>query len=227
MSWIKRIQPITLSQSSDLPFVVLENGLYLCFDNFYESSKQNPRDNSMFLRFTANKHELLRRASSHYRFLKFPTIVPFECILEYDRIIVDGHVTKTEIEPSNEIKHILVISAEWFDDSTSDQRDHISDLSDQSDKTFLLINQLSAIKNKMETAETIHHNNDWGRVCVSIFDKMCDRPDRGFGWTNSLPEINLSFYGLSDATEMEHIQSIIDFLDIQNCSATWEQVDED
>jgi len=58
MRWIKKIEPVILYQASDLPYIITEVGVYLCFDNFY-SELQSTGDH--VISFQIERKQLSRK----------------------------------------------------------------------------------------------------------------------------------------------------------------------
>ena len=73
-SWLKRQQPTKLYQSSDIPYVILEDGVYLCYDNCYGGQEDRADHN---ISFYAHPNSLRRLNTYFYRFNSFPMTIPF------------------------------------------------------------------------------------------------------------------------------------------------------
>ena len=109
MSWLKRIEPIVLEQSSDIPYVVLENGVFLCASNLF-TEKSNKLD--YLLKLRAPKNSILRKSTNCYSLKKFPTLVPFKDIVSLDNVIAEGRIIKIASTQLEDSKNIVVAKSQ-------------------------------------------------------------------------------------------------------------------
>ena len=101
MSWLKRQQPVQLYQSSDLPYVILEDGVHLFCDNCFGTQPDNEDFN---LSFYAEASQLKRINTYFYRLASFPFIVPFEEVIFLNDAIIEGKTIKHFASSDGEAK---------------------------------------------------------------------------------------------------------------------------
>ena len=213
-SWLKRQHPLTLYHSSDIPYVILEEGVLLCFDNCF-SEKENKSE--YYLKLSVNKNELNRISTHFYRFIQFPVLIPFEHILNLNNIIENGQVNKTMPPADEDTKDINIIISDNFDLDLDLNR--MSDV----DETFVLGKDdiTDSIRNVSDMAQIITHQ-DWHRTAVQVTDQMCTYNKRKYCWTKSSPELSIYCYGLSDTEEMNDVNRCFDDIGIPSFSVSWE-----
>lgn len=218
MSWLKRIHPITLHQSSNIPFVILEDGVRLCFSNMYDEGS-DLSDHSIV--FQANRKDLIRISTNYFRFVDFPITVPFESVVSCDDVIINGRVVKHATASISDPKNVVIAKAACLDVEDDDLFQNLVDIFDSADRSFVLVEEEvnPQIRLLEDIADTIHHQGDWGRTCVAVADAMA-LGHRKYCWTHSVPDLNVSCYGLED-DDMEKIQNFFDFIGL-NCAVTWD-----
>lgn len=222
MSWLKRIQPVTLYQSSDLPYVICEDGVRLCHTNMFSESQDKE---SHFISFTANRHELMRQSTYYHRFLEFPVTIPFEHVVACDDAIIEGRVIKFAAAVSDDLKNITVVKSECISELDDDQWQDLIDVIDESDNGFLLVGEDLPPQARLldDMVTTIYHNGDWGRTCVGIADAVAPFSQRKYCWTKSLPELQITCYGLESNEDMSAIQDAFSYMGVPNFSVSWEE----
>lgn len=223
MSWISRLSPIVLSQSSELPYIVMEDGIRLCFHNYYG---EEPSHSDHHIVFRTSKYELARKSATYYKFKIFPKIVPFSSIITLDNIIVDGKIVKHYPKNTdNETKNITVIKSRILPYLNEDEFQLLVERIDNSDHSFLLVgNEIDPHVRLLEDIVTVihHKDNDWGRVCVTILDTLCNQKYRKYCWTKALPDTRITCLGLKNSDDMEQFQNTFDFIGVQNIEIIWE-----
>lgn len=213
-SWLKRQQPISLHHSSDIPYVILEDGVLLCFDNcFSEQKSRSEYQLSLF----ANKNELKRISTHFYRFSKFPTLIPFDRIIDLNNVIKDGKINKFIPISDDSMKDINIIISDNFD--LDSELEDVPDV----DETFILGKEdiTDSIRSVSDIAQIIMHQ-DWYRTAVQITDQMCANTKRKYCWTKSSPELEIHCYGLMDREEIDDINKCFDDIGVPNFSVSWE-----
>lgn len=220
MSWLKRIHPITLHQASDIPFVILEDGVHLCFSNLYDEENEKTEHHIIF---QANRKDIIRYSTNYFRFLKFPVTIPFASIISCDDFIVGGRLIKHAVEQTVDSKDIVIAKSNSLRDIEDEHFQKLADIMADSDHAFVLVDDDidPQIRILNDVAKMLHHNGDWGRTCVAIANSIHSIGHRKYCWTKSLPEMNVVCYGLK-GNDMEQIQNTFDFIGI-NCSVSWEE----
>lgn len=218
MSWLKRQQPIELYQSSDLPYVITDEGLKLCFDNCYSDLKE---DNSMSFRIS--KKMLYRISSHYYKIRPFPYIVPFQDVIDIPKIVSDGKIIKEAIHQEHNKRTLLVRDS--YIDKLSYMKLH--KLLDKINKTksFILVgnndsNLYSSVKALHDIADVIHHIS-WYRTMVHVAGSLCKQ--RGVNWTKMLPGISMDCYGLHEG-ELSKIDTAMKYIGVGHCDYKWKTI---
>lgn len=219
MSWLKRQQPLSLIQGSDLPYVILEDGVHLCHSNFYE--EENPRVSGEYLiQFSVPRQDMIRQSTYLFRFRQFPVIVPFSSISRLDNSIIEGKILRHASSSDVEGKKISLISmkhlSELFEEYTSqiDGYDHNFILYDGED-----ISPEARLLESDEQFRVLYHK-EWGRTCVAIAHETCCSQTRKYCWTRSVPEMDVVCFGLENADNKESIQNCLDDIGI-SASVIW------
>ncbi len=62
---------------------------------------------------------------------------------------------------------------------------------------------------------------DWFRTAVTIADKIAEKTERKYCWTHSVPDLNISCFGINHSDEIQHINIAFDTIGISNVSTEW------
>ena len=214
MSWINRIEPVTLSQSSDLPYVILKNGVYLCFDNIYSESVDK-LDHT--IRFVAHKSNLIKQSINAYRFKKFPVSLSFNDVLSLDDTIVDGKIIKHASYKSPEHKNVLIAKSSFIDTLEDQEFQEVFDKLDEYDKSFLLTNDhLSSYDRLLSDTMTALRYRGWNAACVAIADALCPKSKRKYCWTSSVPELRITLYGFDNSDDIDDVSTCFENIGISD-----------
>jgi len=219
MNWLHKIEPVILEQSSDVPYVVLEDGVQLCYDNMYYESDDH---SDHHIKFLAHKQDLKRRSASCWRFRQFPTIIPFKDVLSLDDVVLDGKVIKIAAEVSSDPKSILVIRSKALNNMEEEEFQEVIDSIDEYDYSFLLTaSELDTYDRLLaDTLDIIHHRG-WHHSCVAIADRICPTKHRKYCWTKNLPELSMTIYGLEHPDDLETVSNCFDDIGITEKEITW------
>jgi hypothetical protein len=185
-SWFKRQQPIQLKQWSELPYVILKNGVFLCFDNCYGESVSRETHHIIF---QTSRVALHRQSTNFFRLTEFPCLIPFADIIELDNVVRGGKV-ETASHGASFSQSIALVRGGYA------ARHADMDL-DNYDHAFVLVkdNVPDEIREILNCAEILHHRQ-WYRTAVSIADQICPNRFRGYCWTNTIRELSVDCYGL-------------------------------
>jgi hypothetical protein len=93
------------------------------------------------------------------------------------------------------------------------------------DSSFLLSgneidDRARSLHTVLDLVEIIYHK-DWYRTLISIADSICLRKDRGYCWTASIPELEITCYGVHDTQEAEHVNDALEKIGIQSFNVRW------
>lgn len=221
MSWLNKIKPVTLYQSSDLPYVIMENGVRLCFDNFYALREEKSDFNIVF---QTHRNSLIRQSANYYRFKEFPTIIPFDNILKLDNTVIKGHLLKHARVLNKEPISVSLIKSSYIDNMDDEKLSDFADSLEEYTKNFILVtdDDLTSQTRLLEDISEIIRHTDYYRTCVSMSHSVCPLKNRKYGWTQSVPDLSLDCYGLSDSEEKDHINDALDYIGITNFEINWE-----
>ena len=215
--WLKKQQPIKLYQSSDLPYVVLEDGVLLCYDNCYGESKENYEHNLCFVESSSN---LNRLNTYFYKLGSFPVVVPFFKILELDDCIIEGRVIKTATDSTGDPVTIALIKSDYI--RSSENLDELNDMMDSYDFSIILTNEIIDPQVRLfeDTACLVVHD-DWYKTSVFIANKISKASHRKYCWTKRVPEISIDCYGIKEADDVAIFNDTLREIGIQHFNVDW------
>ncbi len=218
MSWLKRIEPVVLYQTSEIPYVILESGVFLCFNNFYQE-KEDKTDYHIAFRIDRN---ILARKSTHYfAFKNFPVTIPFEDIVLLNDSIVEGSLIKSAAEAPAESREIIVIKDSYLESREDDEFQEIVEVIDASDDAFLLVgDNLGAKARVLDNMVHAVRHTGWSRTSVAIADILCNTP-RKYCWTKSIPEVTINCHGFKRTEDMDKFKRSLENIGIEQFSIIW------
>ena len=211
MTWLKRIEPVLLHQGNELPYIIVENGVKLCFDNFYAKKEQKSDYNISFL---CHKNKLKRRSTIYYGFKEFPVIVPFSDIIELNDIIVNGRLLRTASK-MEDIDEVATVKSSYLSQLEDHSLQSFADELEQYHKTFILHDHDITAETRLllDVVTPILHQ-DWYRTAVTIAHAICTVP-RKYCWTHALPDLSIACYGYN-IEEFDKLKMAIESIEIPN-----------
>lgn len=219
MSWLKRQQPIRLYQESDIPYIILTDGVHLCCDNCYGTKPSMSEHNICFEIEAAN----LRRINTYfYRISSFPAVIPFSDIISLDDTVIEGRIIKQAADVQGDPQSVAIMKSEYIRHTADVDLADLSDALDDFDASFILVgdNIDPQVRLFGEGSKIIHHRN-WTRTLITIADNMCKKSNRKYCWTQTLPELSVACYGISHTDELVKINEIFDVIGINDVSVSW------
>ncbi len=218
-SWLKRQQPIQLYQGSDVPYVILKDGVHLCFDNCFGTHSDGLDHN---LCFQVEASALKRINTNFYKFSSFPCILPFVDIVSLDDAVIEGRTIKQASETQDEPKSIAIMKTEYIHHNEDLDLSSISDILCEFDKSFILVGEnIDPQARLFEDISTIVPHSGWAKTIVTIADAMCDKSARKYCWTNTVPELSISCYGIDNSDELIEINDIFHDIGVNDVSINW------
>jgi hypothetical protein len=218
MSWLKRQQPIELYQGSDLPYVILQDGVHLCYDNCYGI---NPDSSDHNISFSVEPSLLKRINTYFYRFESFPATLPFSNVIRLDDAIAEGRIierAKHLGESSSESKCIAIIKSSYIRHADVS---NLNDTLDEFDTSFILVEEnVDPQARLFEDISSFIHHQGWPRTLVTIADRICEQYIRKYCWTQLLPDLTVSIYGIEDSDELAEINDTLNLIGV-NASVNW------
>ncbi len=220
MSWLKRIEPVILRQSSDIPYVVLDDGVLLCFTNYYG---EHIDTGDYHISFYANRNKLKRASTNFFSFKTFPFKVTFQDIIELDDTVIEGRIIKSSSEVIGDPKEISVVKMSYIRHLEDEQFQDFVDSIEDYDRMFLLVGDTIDPQARL-LSDMVHMipHQQWIRTGVTIANAICDKPDRKYCWSKSIPEVNISCYGFQDVEEMDEFRESLELIGLKNFCTTWE-----
>lgn len=219
MSWLKRQQPIQLYQSSDLPYVILEDGVHLCCDNCFGTQPDKEEFN---LNFYAEASQLKRVNTYFYKIAAFPSVIPFEKIISLNDAIIEGKTIKHYASGDSDSKTVAIMKSEYIRSYRGSDLADISDVLEEHDKSFILVDEgIDPQVRLFDEIATILPHQNWARTLVTVAHHLVERPERKYCWTKMVPELNLNCYGIN-SDELREIHSGIEEIGIPESSIHWE-----
>lgn len=225
MSWLNQIKPVVLHQSSELPYVILEDGVRLCFSNFY-AMEGSPQDRFV-LEFNANKAMLERQSATYYKFRHFPVIIPFADIVKLNTTIIHGKIIRSASYKRSKHLSVALMKSEYVDGLDSYAFDNLTETLRNYDKTMLLTSDRLGESSHllMDDVSPVYNAGDWGRVAVAIADVTCPLPSRKFCWTKACPDMSISCFGFEPDNISDLNDHIVD-IGIRSFDLHWSDLDE-
>ncbi len=216
--WLKKQQPTTLYQASDLPYVILEDGVRLCYDNFYFDCNQ---EGDHKISFSISPTSLKRINTYCYKINSFPATVEFPDVVFLNDAIIRGKTIKHATLKRDETQSVIIVKSEHITRNSDSDLSEINELLDEHDHSFMLVGEtIDPVVRLFEGVSTILHHQNWPRTLVSIANQISDSPDRKYCWTRSLPDLSLSCYGL-DYDEISTINESLAHIGIDDISVQW------
>lgn len=221
MSWLSKIEPVTLYQGSDLPYVVTEEGIKLCFDNSY---CVDPVSSEFQIAFQVHKKKLMRQSANYFRFHDFPVVIPFDEVLNLNDTVIDGHILKHASSVDCEPLSIMLIKDAYISDLDNDALGDFVDLIENHDHSFVLLSEDNPSPQTRlldDLVESIVHT-DYGRTIVHIAHTVCPTKSRKYCWTKMVPDLSIHCYGLNDSEEKNDMDYYFEYIGIDNVETLWE-----
>lgn len=219
-SWLKRQQPIKLYQSSDIPYIILEDGVHLCYDNCYGIREDRAEHNICFY---AHPSSFRRINTYFYRFNSFPTVISFTNVLSLDDAIIEGKTIKQAADTDCDPKNITIMKSDYIRMITSSDLSSINDLLEGFDHSFVLVGDTIDPQVRLfEDVAIIIPHRDWRRTAVTVAHNIKEQKDRKYCWTSSIPEMSIACYGVTDSDELIEINKAFRSIGIKDLSISWE-----
>jgi hypothetical protein len=219
MSWLKRIEPLILHQGSDIPYVVLDGGVLLCFDNYYfESADTNDYNISL----SVHKSKIKRGSTNYFVFKEFPVIVPFDNVIALDDTIIEGRIIRRS-SATQETSNIVLIKDCYLSNLDNEQFQEFIQTIDDYDAAFLLVGENIEPEARLlaDFVHTIRHQ-EWPRTCVAMAHHVCQSKFRKYCWTSAVPELSIACYGFDGIDDLDEFKTGLEQIGISSFCATWE-----
>lgn len=220
MSWLKRIEPVIITQTSEVPFVIKEDGVLLCFDNFYFTNEIDHVDH--YIKFTASKVDMGQQSTNCLYFKTFPQLIPFDDIIVLNDIIAQGRIIKNAAIIQEKPRNILLAKSAYLHEFSDDEFQEFVETIDDYDEAFLLIGEEIEPQDRiLEGDMHIVSHSCWYKTCVTMLDKSMKSKSRKYCWTKAIPEISITIYGAEDGDECGEISSCLENIGITEKEITW------
>lgn len=219
MTWLKRIKPVSLEQSSDVPYVILEDGIRLCYDNLYCEKADKLQH---FIKFSVERSEISRQSTNTFRLKNFPVTIPFEDIRELDSIISEGEIIKSASSiMSEDCQDIFIAKSSHVHQQQEDAFQEFLESLEEYSKNFLLTsNDISPEDRNLEDSMILLPHYNWYKTCVAVADKICEQCDHYYCWTRHVPISSITLYGIP-YKETIKITNCLDYLGIPERELIW------
>jgi len=152
----------------------------------------------------------------------FPTVIPFNDVISLDDAIIEGRTIKQAADTSGDPQSIAIMKPEYIRHTADTDLTGLSDTLDEFDASFILVGETVDPQARLfeESSNIIAHRN-WPRTMVSIADILCPKQSRKYCWTQTLPEITISCYGIDDSDELIEINDTLSAIGINDVSVSW------
>ena len=219
MSWFKRNNSIVLTQSSEIPYVILEDGVFLCFDNLYSTEHYDAEHSIQFIVYP---NDISRQSTNYFRLKKFPKVIPFHEIIKLDDAIINGKIIKVSHDYQEDTKSILLAKSSYAKKLNNNRLQSFIESLDEYDKSFLLVGENFDDRLRMlEDSMQIIYHRGWYPTSVSIANQVCELSNRKYCWTKYLPELDIETFGLKDPKEMRRVNECLDNIGVTNKEIVW------
>ncbi len=218
MVWLKKQQPVKLYQGSDLPYVILDDGVRLCFDNCY-GQKLDKFDHNISFVVQANA---LRRINTYfYRLNPFPATIPFSDIITLDDAIIAGRTIKHNSEVQRDSQKLAIVQSEYIPLISDVDLSNLNNQLEHFDHSFILVGEsIDPQVRLFDDVATILHHSDWYRTMVSVIDRVCAKSNRKYCWTKSVPELGISYYGTNGSGDISKLNDAAEYIGLDT-SIEW------
>lgn len=220
MGWLKRADALLLHQESDLPYIVHENGVYLCFANAYvEQTGTGTSRDQHSIEFRIHPEAAMRQSTSFYKIREFPATVPFSAVVCLDDFIQNGAIEKRDVPKNTDTADIALIRGGYLKKISSDDFDDLFDNIADYNRSFILIGDEldERVRSLSEVAEAVYHE-EWFHTAVFVADQLCRGSHRRYGWLNGVPSLNISCFGFKPE-HIERINAVFDDLGLDTCTS--------
>jgi len=217
--WLKRQQPVQLYQASELPYVILEDGVNLCYDNCYGTEIADTAEFN--IQFYAPSNALQRINTYFYKFESLPITIPFTDVIKLDNTVVEGKIIKQAASSEGEPCKVVLMKSEYIRNES--ELEPISDILEDCDQAFILTGEHIDPQVRLfnDLAHIIPYCN-WERTLVSVAHAVSSQKTRKYCWTRSVPEMNLSCYGIESTDELKDIYDASNSVGLSDVSIAWE-----
>lgn len=216
-NWLQKQSPFILHHGSDLPYIILEDGVKICHKNSFCKNKENDLHNISFI---VNKNKIFRQSTHIFKIIDFPVLIPFENIIQLDSVIIDGKIIKICADKNLDNKEISLAKLSYVSENIDSFIDNMYSF----DHNFIIKDdhdELDPTIRLMEDEAKIISNSGWERTALIIADELCPLKTRKYCWTSSLPSLNIHCFGLTDWTEKDSIQKSFSDIGVSEMSIIW------
>lgn len=209
MSWLKKHQPTILHQTSDVPYIVLDKSVYLCYDNFY--TEKQDTSSGFSINFKTHPRLLQRKDTNYFEFIKFPVRINLSDVNSVNNS-KDTYITTT-----TDISNIVLVKHKYIKKISNAEIDEFTNIIEDFDARFVLVPKDSDYNERTrmfeDNCEFIDHY-DWFKTLTTICHKICNSKTRENEWIKSIPEVSIDCYGVFTSKEISSIQSAVDDLEL-------------
>jgi hypothetical protein len=215
--WFRKIEPVLLHQSSDVPYVVTNDGVRLCFDNYY--GLQEDRFGEHVLSFKMPRRAIRRRSTKHFRLHSFPVTIPFSDVVKLDRAAKDGALILQDKSFTGPWRRISLFSAEYLLKKHRDIEKAATRLARLRHCYVTYGHELpSQLHAVAETTPIISHY-DWVKTLLTIADSVVQTDYRGPNWVKCAGRFDIVAYGFKSG--LEEAKRAISDIGIEDATFTW------
>lgn len=215
MSWLQKSEPISLYQTSSIPYLILNNNIYLCHSNFYAIEHPKIFDDYTII-FSSPRQLLSQQSASYHKFKKFPVTINKKDILTY--------MYPNYKEETQESQRIAIIDAKHINKLRSRALGDFFNEVENFDFRIILTNENIESNTRIfedNSSMIFHENSDWWRTCILIAHETYKSKFRGNNWTTNLGGLEIYCYGLESTDFIKEIEDIFQKMKIDT-EISWE-----
>jgi len=212
--WLKKQQPVILRQSSDLPYISFEDGIFLCYDNCYSTSYEK---NQYAIEFVYAKKKIQRINTYFYKIKKFPILLDWSSVK-----LTTGFDQHTEQTNDLESATVFVIKSSRIKKMSQKSVEKLIDEMNEFDYKFIITasDKIDDNTRSLEDSCAIIEHNSWHKTITSILNNICQSESRNINWTKQIQPLSMFFYNIDNTEEIDNMQQIIDDLRVE-CFINW------
>lgn len=219
--WLKKIEPITLHQSSEVPFIIKEDGILLCFSNLFSVNPENFHEFN--ISFQASPKQVKRQNTLYYKLNRFPNTVQLSEDVNVDKVIKCGEFQlPLSQDQCTDWKTIAIISDQYVNHMRETElRKFASELKEYN-YSFVAHSKDIGPKVRFMTDYSIPmwHSN-WYKTLTTVAHTVTNNKYRGYNWTKQAGLLDIKCFGFNPVENVERAKKAIMSIGIQDSAFVW------
>lgn len=195
MGWLQKIQPTILYQESSIPYILLEDYVFLCHTNYF-AYETPPVTEEYSIAFKYERNNLFKQSANYFKIKDFPAKIHCNDITHLSQ-----NVEKATDFLKPDPKNIAIVNSGYCKKLKNSSLDDLYENLEEFDQRFVLVRQ--EINTNTRILDDIctsifHENSNTNRTCSIIAHKVCDSDYRSFNWIKNIPDLEIVFFGFKN-----------------------------